>query len=212
VKTLLRSLALAASLGAFAASATAQGVFLEGVGGYQDLTSARNSAKAVFDGASGGFTWGGGIGFDMGNGLFISGWFRSFSKDGERVFVESPGGPVFRLGHPLTLKLRPIQGTLGYRFLRSSLVQPYIGIGAGVTSIKETSTVGGIGQESKQSKASFHALAGFELGRGSVGIGAEVMYLSVPNSIGVSGVSAVYGESNVGGFSAVGRIRLGARH
>jgi opacity protein-like surface antigen len=212
VKTLLRSFLLTAAVASIGTAASAQGFFIEGAGGYQDLTRAKDSAKAVFDGSSGGFTFGGGAGFDFGNGLFVSGWFRSFSKDGERVFVESPGGPVFPLGHPLTLKLRPIQGTIGYRFAHGKSISPYLGIGGGVTKVEETSTVGGLEESSSESKGSFHALAGVELGGGSVSVGAEVMYLSIPDSAGLGGVSAVYGEDDLGGFSAVAKLRFRFGH
>lgn len=208
MKTLLRSFLLTTAIAGIGVPAHAAGFSIEGVGGYQDLTRARESAKAVFDGKSGGLTFGGGLGFDLGNGLFVAGWFRSFSKDGERVFVETPGGPVFPLGHPLTLKVRPLQGTIGYRFARDGAVSPYIGIGGGVTKIEESSTVGGLEESTSSSKGSFHALAGVEFGRGTLGFGAQVMYLSIPDSAGLGGVSAVYGEKDLGGVSAVATLRL----
>ncbi len=184
--------------------ATAQGLFLEGVGGYQDLTGAKDSAKAVF-GSSGGLTFGSGIGYNLANGFFVSGWARRFSKDGERVFVAAAGSPVFPLGHPLSVKITPLQGTLGFRFGHSSL-RPYLGIGGGITSFKETSTVGGLTESTSESKASYHALVGIDFGKGALGVGGELLYLSVPKSIGLGGVSQVYGETNVGGFQAVGKI------
>ena len=200
----VRSLAALALATGFASTAAAQGLFLESVGGYQDLTGAKDSAKAVF-GSSGGVSFGGGLGYNLANGFFFSGWARRFSKDGERVFVAAPGSTIFPLGHPLSVKITPIQGTLGYRFGKSSL-SPYVGVGGGVTSIKETSTVGGLSESTSESKGSYHALAGVDFGLGSISLGGEVMYLSVPKSIGLAGVSQVYGETNVGGFQAVAKL------
>ncbi len=212
MKTLVRSLLLASVVGSAATSAAAQGLVIDGVAGYQDLTRSRNSAKAIFDGKSGGLTYGGGLGFELGNGLFVSAWFRNFSKDGERVFVENPGGPVFRLGHPLNLKVQPLQATVGYRFASGSAVSPYIGGGGGVTRVEESSTVGGVTDKSRQTKGSFHALVGVVIGRGSLSFGAEAMYLSAKDTAGFGGVSAVYDENDIGGFSAVGKVRFRFGH
>ena len=207
---LLRSLAALGLAATCAAPASAGGLFLEGVAGYQDLTGAKDSAKAVF-GSSGGLTFGGGLGYNLSNGFFVSGWARRFSKDGERVFVAAPGSPVFPLGHPLAVTITPIQGTLGYRFGKGSL-KPYLGVGGGATSFKETSTVGGVSEATSQSKASYHALAGLDFAFGSLSLGGEVLYLSVPKSIGLAGVSQVYGETNVGGFQVVAKIRYSFGH
>ena len=200
----VRPLSALALVFACASTASAGSLFLEGVGGYQDLTGARDSAKAVF-GSSGGLTFGGGLGYTLANGFFFSEWARHFSKDGERVFVAAPGSPVFPLGHPLSVTITAIQGTLGHRFGKGSF-KPYVGVGGGLTSFKETSTVGGLTESTSQSKASYHALAGVDFELGSLCLGGELMYLSVPNSVGLAGVSQVYGESNVGGFQAVGKL------
>jgi hypothetical protein len=47
---------------------------------------------------------------------------------------------------------------------------------------------------------------GAEYGRGTVRFGVEGMFMTVPNSIGEAGISKVYNEKDVGGFSVVGRI------
>lgn len=212
MKTRVRSLLLAGLVASAASPAVAQGLVIDGVAGYQDLTRSRNSAKAIFDGKSGGLTYGGGLGLEFGNGLFVSAWFRNFSKDGERVFVESPGGPVFRLGHPLNLKVQPLQATVGFRFAQGSVVSPYVGGGGGVTRVVESSTIGGLTEKNRQTKGSFHALVGVVIGRGNLSFGAEAMYLSAKDTAGFSGVSAVYDENDAGGFSAVGKIRFRFGH
>jgi opacity protein-like surface antigen len=188
-----------------AAGAQDSGFALDLAGGWQDLTSAKDSAKAVFDGSSGGATFGGGLRYEFGNGLYAGAFVRYFSKDGERVFVASPGGEVFPLGHPLSIKLIPIQGTVGWRFGKGSLV-PYVGGGAGVTSFEEESTVGGVTETASETKFSAHVLGGLEFGTGSLRVAAETMWTFVPDSIGVGGVSQVYGETDLGGLSIVGKV------
>lgn len=200
-----RSLAAALALLALPTLASAGGFAVDAAVGYQDLTRAKNSAKAVFNGSSGGLTFGGGLRYGLGDHLFVAAWGRYFSKTGERVFVASASSPVFRLGHPLKVRIVPIQGTIGYRFGLGSLV-PYAGIGGGVTSYREESTVGGVTDSSRQNRGSGHALAGLEFGKGSFRLGAEAMYSLVPKAIGIGGVSKVYGEDDIGGFSAVGKV------
>jgi hypothetical protein len=49
-------------------------------------------------------------------------------------------------------------------------------------------------------------MGGVEWGRGPFRFGAEIMYTTVPDTIGVGGVSKIYNEKDVGGFSFVGKI------
>lgn len=195
--------ALALGLGA---AASAGQFTLEGQAGYSDLSRAKDSAKAVFDGSSGGFAWGGGVGYHFDNGFFATAWARRFSKDGERVFVAGPGQEVFPLGHPLTVRIIPVQLTIGYRFFEGQSLVPYVGAGGGFTSYHEESTVAGITDTASETKASGHVVAGIELGRGALRLGAELGYTFVPNALGIGGVSQVYGESDIGGFFFVGKI------
>lgn len=197
--------ALATLLLPLAAAAQDSGLALDAAVGYQDLTSASNSAKAVFDGSSGGVTFGGGLRYGIGSRLYVGGFVRYFSKDGERVFVASPGSEVFRLGHPLSLRLVPVHATVGWRFGSGSL-RPYAGGGVGFTSYREESTVGGVTESASETKFSAHLLGGVELGRGSLRFAGEAMWTTVPDSLGAFGVSKVYDETNLGGLSLAGKV------
>jgi hypothetical protein len=188
------------------ASAADAGFALDAHVGYSDLTRVKSSAKAVFDGSSGGVTYGGGLRYGFGNGLFVAAWGRLFSKDGQRVFVADATSPVFPLGHPLEVRIVPLQATLGYRFGSKSMVAPYVGAGGGVTLYHEESDVAGVVDSNDQTKASGHVLAGVEIGRGRLRFATEAAYAFVPNTIGLGGVSKVYGETDVGGFSFVGKV------
>jgi len=180
------------------------GVSLEG--GYFDLTRASKSAKAVFAGSSGGFTGGGSIRYFLYRSLFLGAGARYFKRDGERVFVADASGTPFRLGHPLTFRETPVYGMLGWRFMAGSSFKPYVALGAGSTSIEEKSVVGDIEDRQKQSKFSGHFMGGVEWGRGLLRIGAELMYTTVPDTIGVGGVSKIYHEKDVGGLSFTGKV------
>lgn len=179
-------------------------------GGYFLMSNARKSAKAVFGGSGGGPTGGASVTFGVGRSFFVGAGARFFQKTGERVFVENAGAPVFRLGHPLKVRTIPVYGLLGFRFSQDKTLVPYVTGGAGITSYREESTVGGITTTTTQSKFSGMVAVGADYGRGSIRFGAEVNYSLVPSTIGLGGVSAVYGEKDVGGVAFVGRIVIGS--
>jgi outer membrane protein with beta-barrel domain len=207
VKTAGVAIASAAAilLATSASAAGGAGFAVDAQVGYNDLTSASKSAKAVFDGSSGGLTYGGGVRYGFRSRFFVAAWGRVFSKDGQRVFVADATSPVFPLGHPLKIRLVPLQATFGYRFGTGS-VTPYVGAGGGVTLYHEESDVAGVVESNDQTKASGHLLAGVEIGRGSLRFATEAAWTFVPNTIGLGGVSKVYGETDVGGFSFVGKV------
>jgi opacity protein-like surface antigen len=201
----LSSTAFLVAVSFLPAPVEAQGIALEVDAGYADLTNASRSADAVF-GSSGGFTWGGAVRYDFTDSLYVSAGARLFEKEGERVFVADETSQVFPLGHPLSVRIVPARLNLGYRFTQLGSAVPYVGAGAGLVSFREESTVGGVTESSSETKASFHVLAGFEYHRGSFGIGTELSYSWVPDAIGIGGVSAVYQETDIGGFQVVGKI------
>lgn len=178
--------------------------------GYQGLNAASDSAKAVFDGSTGGTTFGGSARVGLGRLFVVGAGARFFSKDGQRVYVADPGSPVFPLGHPLELKLRPIYGFAGVRLFADSKLVPYLALGGGATSYKETSTVGGETTEVSESKGTFLVMLGADWRvHPNVSLGVEGRYTSISDAIGLAGVSKVYGEDNLGGFSFAGRLGFG---
>jgi opacity protein-like surface antigen len=204
--TALSSIALVAAL-AGPAPAGAGSFGVEVHGGYHGL-SATKSAQAVFDGSTGGATFGGAVRYVLHRGFYIAAGARTFSKSGERVYVAAAGDPVAKLGFPLDVRITPIFGTLGYRFREGHAFVPYLGVGGGVTQFRETSDVTGDVREESRSPGSYHALAGLEYGTGMIRFGAEGVYSSAPDSIGVGGVSKVYGEKDIGGWSVLGKLIL----
>jgi Outer membrane protein beta-barrel domain len=194
---------LALSLSA-ARPAAAQGFFVAAQGGYFGMAASR-TGQAVF-GSSGGGTFGGELGYVFSKPFFVAVGARYFKKDGERVFVADATAPVFKLGHPLSMRLVPAYLNLGYRFEGRRIFTPYVGAGAGIVSYKEESTVAGITESDSRSHAAFDVLAGVELGRSALRFGVEASYTSASGVIGMAGVSQVYAEKNAGGFAVTGRI------
>ncbi len=178
-------------------------------GGYFDLTMARKSAQAVFGGSAGGATFGAQARVGLGRSFYVALGSRRFQKDGERAFVADASSEPYRLGHPLAVRTVPVYALVGYRFSPGKRLVPYAGLGLGVTSYREESTVAEIEQPTASAtKPSGHVVAGLEWGRGTVRFGVEAMFSTVPAAIGKEGVSKVYGESNVGGLTVVGKVVL----
>ena len=209
-RTTVRRLAsMVALTAAVAVPAAAADIGISGDAGYFDLTNARRSAQAVFGGTAGGFTGGGALRVGLGGGLFVAAGARYFERTGERVYVESAGAPVFRLGHPLKVRMVPVYGLVGYRFerRRGLPLAPYVGIGGGVTTYHEEAEIGGLVEGVvDQTKGAGYGVLGVEYGRGAVRFGIELMYSTVPKAAGVGGVADVYGEDDIGGLSAVAKL------
>jgi hypothetical protein len=167
--------------------------------------TASNSAKAAF-GSSGAFTWGGAGRYVFDKGFYVAAGVRTFSRDGERVFVAAPARPVAGLGFPLSIQVTPIFVTGGYRFRQGKMIVPYAGAGGSITSYTEESSVAGISYDESASKAGFHVVGGLEVGRGMFRFGAEVGWSTVPDALGLGGVSAVYNEDDLGGWSILGKV------
>jgi hypothetical protein len=180
-------------------------------GGYSEMTNASKSAKAIFDGKTGGGTIGGFVHVGLGQSFFLEAHGRHFQKTGERVFVADPNGEVFHLGHPLTIRLIPVYGVAGYRFLPRSDFAPYVTLGLGATSYKETSDVAGLVETQSATKFSGHGALGVDYVTGHLRFGVEVGYSTVPSTIGESGVSKVYNEKDVGGLTVLARVAFGTR-
>jgi hypothetical protein len=57
-------------------------------------------------------------------------------------------------------------------------------------------------------KTGFTGAGGIEVGRGLLRFGAELGYTTASSAIGVGGVSKVYGEDDIGGFYAIGKVAV----
>lgn len=201
MRRLLAAVALLAGTGLPAAAGE---LAIEAQVGYFDM-NAEKSAKAVF-GSSGGLTFGGAVRYDVWRDVFVSAGVRTFSKEGERVFLTSPGAAVQKLGFPVSVRLTPILLSAGYRYSGWKWVAPYASVGAAITSYSETSDVAGQSFDQDLTKTGFVGAVGLETARGRLRGGVEVGYSTVSSAIGVGGISQIYGEDDIGGFHIVGKI------
>ena len=152
-------LAAASALLALAAPPAAAGeLAIEAQAGYFQM-AASNSASALF-GSTGGRTFGGAVRYTFWRGAFVSAGARTFSKEGERVFVATPNSAVQKLGFPLSIRLTPVFATVGYRFRNGQMIVPYAAAGASITSYKEESEVAGEAFNDDRSKTGFLGAAG----------------------------------------------------
>ncbi len=176
----------------------------EGQLGYFRM-AAIDSANAVF-GSPNALSYGGALRVTVWRGAFVSVGLRSFAKDGERVFVADASSPVQKLGFPLTMRTTMVLPAVGYRFWNGRLIVPYLSAGVAITTYSEKSEVEGQPFDADRTKAGFVGAAGVEVGRGLLRVGVEVGYATAPNVLGEAGVSKVYGETNAGGFHAIGKV------
>jgi opacity protein-like surface antigen len=174
-----------------------------GVGSY-GLFRAEDSFEAIFDSAWQPFYGGGGqvVIFDK---LFVEGSFEQFKKTGQRVVVSDD--EVFPLGIEDRVTINPITVTAGYRFRSSATVVSYAGGGVGSYRLRETSEFADPSENVDERHTSYHALGGVEVAVSKwVYTAFEVQYASVPDALGIPGVSGEFGETNLGGLSF--RVKL----
>ncbi|HEY5906968.1 MAG TPA: outer membrane beta-barrel protein [Vicinamibacteria bacterium] len=210
VKQATRYLCLAALPCLAATAARAQGFGLDVEAGYRTL-AATKSATAIF-GSDGGTTFGGSAQYAFGNGIFVRAGARTFSEQGERVFLADASSTPYPLGFPLEVKITSIDVLAGWRLRlgsgrKPSRFVPYAAIGVEFASYEEESTVAGLVETNDASKTGFQGVVGLEA-RVIKGlcISAEGGYSTVSSALGVGGVSKIYGEDDIGGFRVVGRL------
>ena len=178
--------------------------------GYFDIESemASKSFKAV-TGSSMLFGFGGGLELmHVAGPLFLRFAYGQASRSGERVVAF--GDDVFSTGIPITVKKSPLEIGVGFGGARAEhTVAPFFGGGLLLLRYQETTTE--FADDSDNTSATFtgfNAFAGVDLTMGRhFSMGLEGQYRTVPNAIGETGVSATYGEKDLGGFGA--RVSFG---
>lgn len=190
--------------------------------GHAGITSftASDSFEAVL-GTSNGPVYGGGAGVLIGRHLFVDVQVSRFSADGERAFV-TDALDVFPLGIPATVTTTPVDVSVGWRFApgppRPGRVPPaaggsgfrpvpFVGGGIGLLQYEEVSDFGKPGDDVSDSHSSYHVLGGLELPiTRTFGASVDALYRWVPDALGEGGVSAVYGDTDLGGLTF--RVRV----
>ena len=180
-----------------------------GVRGFGQFGYSRFAAHKSFDaivGRAGGPFFGAGAEVRHRRGLFAAATISRFSSSGERVFVSD--GQVFKLGIPVSVAMTPVTGTGGWRFVRRTAT-PYVGGGVGTYSFTESSKFAEESDNVKKRFIGYHALGGVEFRSNWLATAFEVQYTRVPNAIGLGGVSAEFGERDLGGIEARIKILFG---
>ena len=171
------------------------------------LFSASQSFDAIVgDGLNTVFGGGGQLVFP--NGVFAQVGLDRFNKTGTRALVS--GSQVFTLEIPNRLTITSVLVSAGFRAESSHRIATYFGGGAGWHTLDESSpTVPGAEPLNKRS-VGYHVLGGAEFPiLGWAWIGGEIQWATVPDALGTTGVSAVYGEKDLGGTTFRLKVILG---
>lgn len=141
---------------------------------------------------------------------FDRGWFLALSvdrgeADGELV-APGPGGPI-PTGEPTTLTLMPIHLTVGGIARRDRPWSVYYGAGPSLLQWEDDNAIA----PEDRSDNGFHAVAGLRRSFARAAVAAEARWSSIPDALGEGGVSAAFGEDDLGGLAlgVVLSFRLG---
>jgi len=179
-------------------------------GGLRTMSNSPDTEKAIF-GSKQGFGAGIGLSYDRGERWRFGVDARRVAREGERAFAMDRTSEAFRLGHPLTLTLTEGIASVSYRFGEVGPVSPYLTVGGGVASWKESSDIAGLVERSSGTAGLFEARLGFERQAGVLRIALEGGITMIPNAVGVGGISRVYEEKDLGGLFVVARVGFSPR-
>jgi hypothetical protein len=170
--------------------------------------TASESFKAVAD-SDMRVQYGGGLQIvDLWKGLYAEvtvGWSR---LSGSRVFVYE--GAVYDLGIPATMTFYPIDAGGGWRFRHGRKLHSYLGGGVEFLKYKEESDFANAEDNVDEVFTGYYATGGVEvlLARW-LHLRGEVRYTGVPNALGAGGVSADFGETDLGGVAVAVKLAIG---
>jgi opacity protein-like surface antigen len=167
--------------------------FVQGGG---SLFAARDSFETILDKRFG-LSYGGGGQVGFANGLFVQVGVSRLQETGSRAIVTA--SQIFRVDVPHTITTMPIEATAGYRMVHGRRVASYAGLGVGWHRFKE-SAASLEGADTTSTHVGYHVLAGAEFPMGGwLSLAGEAQWSKVPNAFGESGVSAAFGEKDLGG-------------
>ena len=184
------------------------------IGGYAMVGLMNFTAADSFDailGSPSGTIFGGGarVGLPLG-GLFVDVGAWRFRGEGERVFVFN--GQEFPLDIPVEITITPLELTAGWQFRlrRAPRFRPYIGGGLTSYHYAESSAFS-TGVENVADRFSgYHVLGGaaYRIARW-IAVGGDATWTTVPEAIGVGGVSEAFDEMDLGGTSFRVKVTIG---
>lgn len=143
-------------------------------------------------------------------GLFVDVGAWRFRGEGERVFVF--GGEEFGLNIPLEITITPLELSAGwqFRFRRALRLRPYVAGGYSSYGYQETSPVNTPDEDVDDRFGGYHLYGGAEYKiMRWLGVAGEVNWTTIPDAIGVGGVSAEFDEHDLGGTSFRFKVTIG---
>ena len=183
-----------------------------GFRGYLNFDEIWMSASRSFDAVLGTTSLtAGGVGADV-----LNLWRQAFVRVGVsrmgglggRAFVAN--GEVVPLGVPIRVRLRTVELGAGWRFVHRRLPKYTFYGGAGVLRVRYAEESDFARDEDVSEGFWGRAMFGgveYPL-RSWLVAGGEVQYRRVPGALGDGGVSAVFGETDLGGFAVRGLIAI----
>jgi opacity protein-like surface antigen len=171
--------------------------------------SATKSFKAIL-GRPSGPLFGGGMELGLPRHFFVSVSASRFRRTGHRVFVFE--GQVFTLNDPATLTITPLEVSAGYRSTRLKRLLPYVGGGVGWHKYEETSAHSTDADDVHATYTGYQVIGGAEVPLQKwIAVAGEAQFASVPSALGKdsTGVSSVYHEHNLGGFTVRVKVVVG---
>jgi opacity protein-like surface antigen len=189
------------------ASAQAIGASVYGTYGATSLT-ASNTFEAAAGTSRKSAPGIGGTVTGLWRGLFVDVAFTQYKLDAQRVFIDQ--GTVFPLGIPVRVTMRPFDIVGGWRHKGRSRVSPYGGAGLVFFQYQEDSDFAIAGDDVSERQTGVVVLAGADVRVVRlVSVGGEFRYRAVDGVLGLGGVSQVFGDDQLGGFSFAARFSVG---
>jgi len=195
-----------------AASAAPQDIGVRGFATFGSISFHANQSFEAVLGTASGPIFGGGGQVLLPWGIYVEVAASQFSRDGERVLI-GPDDEVLPLGIPVSVTITPLEITGGFRYRmrsRSGTLSPvaaYGGLGYSSYGYKETSEFAELDDDVNERFSGFHVVGGAEYHVLQwLAIGGEVAWSSIADALGDGGVSAAFGENNLGGTTV--RVKL----
>jgi hypothetical protein len=143
-------------------------------------------------------------------GVFVDVGAWRFRDEGERVFVF--GGEEFALNIPVEITITPVELSAGwqFRFRRAPRVRPYVAGGFSSYGYRETSPFNTPAEDVDDRFSGYHLYGGgeYKITRW-LGVAGELNWTTIPDALGIGGVSAEFDESDLGGASFRFKITIG---
>ena len=120
--------------------------------------------------------------------------------DGEQVLLSDPPIPT---GEPVTLTYLPVHLSAGFLLRATDRWRVTTGAGATLLSWETSSQL----DTSSGADPGAHVLLGVERTLPRLGVGAELLYSTIPDAVGEGGASEYYGEDDLGGLELAVTVR-----